>query len=728
MSIAVPIESADMEDRRCIGGKAYALWRMHHAGFILPKTVFLTTDAYLAFVHAAGLQERIMLELNRKDPDLMRWEEIWDCAARIRHLFLTRPFPRGLKSELLTIIRSSFPDVPVAVRSSAIDEDAEGASFAGIHESHIHLREEAAILNAIRKVWASLWSDGALLYRKESSLDVDRSAMAVVLQETLAGEASGIAFTMDPADDAKGVVEAVHGLNEGLVDGRIPPDRWRCIRSSRKVSEYIAAPRKHWIRPTSMGTGRTLIPEHLKAVTPLKDDQVQNLFELAMTLEDFWGIPQDVEWTLLQGRFYLLQSRPITTSVEADKNDQRGWYLSLHRSFENLLSLRETIEGERLPAMAREAEALSKMDLESLSHSALADEIRRRNNINTRWVDVYWTEFIPFAHGIRLFGQIYNERVKPEDPYEFMQLLGQTPLMSVQRNNSLQELADLVRDDPLLRQAMEERRDTTPNPLFEEKMAVFIDRFGDLSCPVTGGKQCGQGPEALIKIVLELTNHPRQRISAPMDNSESLRQRFLDAFDPMERPDAEDLLDLARASYRIRDDDNMIIGRIEAQLISAVNEARKRLMAGAESQDLKDIAHGIQFGGISSASGELEPTGKYSTRARQLVGQPAGPGIVRARARVVADPTEIADFRSGEIIVVDAVDPNMTYIVPLAAGIVERRGGMLIHGAIIAREYGLPCVTGIPEATTRIRTGDVITVDGFLGMVTLSGTGTVETD
>ena len=71
----------------------------------------------------------------------------------------------------------------------------------------------------------------------------------------------------------------------------------------------------------------------------------------------------------------------------------------------------------------------------------------------------------------------------------------------------------------------------------------------------------------------------------------------------------------------------------------------------------------------------------------------------------------------------DAVDPNITFVVPLAAAVVERRGGMLIHGAIIAREYGLPCITGIPDATTLIKTGDEITVDGYLGIATLGGTG-----
>jgi pyruvate,water dikinase len=85
----------------------------------------------------------------------------------------------------------------------------------------------------------------------------------------------------------------------------------------------------------------------------------------------------------------------------------------------------------------------------------------------------------------------------------------------------------------------------------------------------------------------------------------------------------------------------------------------------------------------------------------------------------VENERELFAFKAGEILICDAIDPNMTFVVPLASGIVERRGGMLIHGAIIAREYGLPCVTGIPRATELIHTGDSLVVDGHLGIVTI---------
>ena len=100
--------------------------------------------------------------------------------------------------------------------------------------------------------------------------------------------------------------------------------------------------------------------------------------------------------------------------------------------------------------------------------------------------------------------------------------------------------------------------------------------------------------------------------------------------------------------------------------------------------------------------------------------------MARGRARVIRSRQDLFDFAEDEVLVCDAVDPNMTFVVPLATGVVERRGGMLIHGAIIAREYGLPCVTGVADATVLIKTGDQLTIDGYLGIVTVGQTGFTE--
>jgi pyruvate,water dikinase len=197
----------------------------------------------------------------------------------------------------------------------------------------------------------------------------------------------------------------------------------------------------------------------------------------------------------------------------------------------------------------------------------------------------------------------------------------------------------------------------------------------------------------------------------------------LDAFSESRHGESLELLDLARACYRLRDDDNIHLGRIESQSAAAVAEGRRRLdsdgAAGEECEALKAALENLDFGNRMHPASQPAISVGDRVLARQLIGQPAGPGVAKGKARVVRRHADLEDFAHGEILVCDAVDPNMTFVVPLAAAVVERRGGMLIHGAIIAREYGLPCVTGIPDVTSLVQTGDLLTVDGYLGIVTV---------
>ena len=184
---------------------------------------------------------------------------------------------------------------------------------------------------------------------------------------------------------------------------------------------------------------------------------------------------------------------------------------------------------------------------------------------------------------------------------------------------------------------------------------------------------------------------------------------------------------MGRASYRLRDDDNILLGRIEEQYFLALQEGRNRLIArlnlGAyrlnENDVIKSLTDSSYTPIVPEDEDETTEDKDKSVKPRQLLGQPAGPGIGRGNARVINSTGDLAKFQKGEVLVCDAVDPNMTFIIPLAAGVVERRGGMLIHGAIIAREYGIACVTGVPDAATLIQTGNEITVDGYLGIVTV---------
>ena len=724
MKLILSAHEIGVSDLPRVGGKALALAALSQAGFRIPDFLCVTTDAYSAFLDGTGLRERILLELHRKDFKEMRWEEIWDCATRIRNLFLRKPLPPDVAAALHAAVAERFQGQTVVVRSSAPDEDTSRASFAGLHESYVNIRGTEAVVEHIRRVWASLWSDAALLYRQELGLDAGRSAMAVVVQELVAGRSSGVCFSQSPTEPSQALVESVYGLNQGLVDGDVEPDRWVIDRENFKIMGHTPARREHRMEPVDGGAELRPLTAEMAALPPLTPGEVLGVFRLALKAETHFRTPQDVEWTLRGGELFLLQSRPVTTRAQASTGDQRAWYLSLHRSFENLKGLRKKIEGEQIPAMIRAAEELAGIDLGRLSDRDLAAEIRRRWEINNTWVNVYWADFIPFAHGVRLFGQVYNDRLKPDDPYEFVSLLTQTDMASLERNRMLEALAEQVHRRPDLADCLRAGDCREKAPEFRRALEGFIERFGDLSCSVTGGTQCEGATLPLVKILLEMAARPQAQVgSGKRADVKELSRRFLDAFPESRRGEALELLDLARASYRLRDDDNIHLGRIESQSAAAVAEGRRRLdsdgAAGEECEALKAALENLDFGNRMQPASQPAISEGDRVQARQLIGQPAGPGLAKGKAWVVRRHADLEDFAYGEILVCDAVDPNMTFVVPLAVAVVERRGGMLIHGAIIAREYGLPCVTGIPDVTTLVQTGDLLRVDGYLGIVTV---------
>ena len=553
------------------------------------------------------------------------------------------------------------------------------------------MRGTAAILDHVRLVWASLWSDRALLYRQELGLSPRESTIAVVVQELVQGRASGVAFSRSPTAADEAVVEAVWGLNQGLVDGTVQPDRWHLDRMSGELRRHLPAERREAVRVEAAGVGLAPLDEARRTRPPLERAEVAGLFEVLQSVAALFGAPQDVEWTLADRGLALLQARPVTT-VEEDGDDKRRWYVSLHRSLGNLEALRQRIEAELLPGMERDAAAMAAVDLAALDDAALVEELRRRRAIRDGWVEAYWRDCIPFAHGMRLFGQIYNDRVGPQDPFEFVELLNDGQLLARSRDAELLQLA----------QELEQGGDAA-------RLEALLQRYG------LGG--LAAAPGALRGLLSRLQE---RSTTARAVDAAGLRTRFLQRFDGEERERMAGLLELARASYRLRDDDNIYLGRVEDQLTAALREARRRRLEVRDAE-LHALLQQLEDPSLESSATPAADAAasRFSARARQLVGQPASPGLAVGPAQVIRGPQDLLEFREGHVLVCDAIDPTMTFVAPLAAGIVERRGGMLIHGAIIAREYGIPAVTGVPDATEWIRDGDPITVDGHLGIVTL---------
>ncbi len=210
---------------------------------------------------------------------------------------------------------------PVAVRSSATAEDGAVVSFAGQQETFLGVQGEQEVVVAVGRCWASLDTERAVAYRKHQGVDEDGLAMAVVVQRLVPAEVAGVLFTRDPLD-AEGrrmLVEASWGLGESVVSGRVTPDRFHIDRDTGAVCE------RHIGAKTTQTTaaGVQPVPAEMQNRPCLDDAQLAQLAELGRRVEQFYGGPRDLEWAWADGRFWLLQARPITTAGAAEREQVR---------------------------------------------------------------------------------------------------------------------------------------------------------------------------------------------------------------------------------------------------------------------------------------------------------------------------------------------------------------------------------------------------------------------
>jgi pyruvate,water dikinase len=736
--LLIPLDAPEQPDERLVGGKTAKLARLARAGFRVPRGFCLTIRAYETFVENAEIASVIRMELGRKSMDHMRWEEIWDAALRIRSTFLAQPLSPVLRQALADGLAGLEPSAPLAVRSSAIGEDSAGRSFAGLHESIIGVREEGELEDAVRIVWASLWSDAALLYRRELGLDPASSRMAVLVQEMVDEDRSGVAFARDPRDMSRdrAIIESVPGACSLLVDGVIDPDRWEVSRQTREVITWLPGQRD----------GET------DAAPLLEPRDLEEILETVLAVEQLFRWAPDMEWTGRSGELTVLQARPITTEVP-DEDDKRNWYMTLRPGDARLRELRDRVANHLIPALESECRALAAERLDDLDDSRLADALVRRREALASWKKIYWDEFIPFAHGVRRLATYYNDAVRPDDPYEFIGILRHQPLLAAERNQAIGKLAEKLASDEALRaaveqlleehagslswpQAQEELRGSSRSA--EEFVLAFEDlneRFLDISYDE---ERLSDQPGPLLRNILELARRPKIPAAKEPDAGvpgSALKERLLDAVGPDRRDEAIEIIETGLISWKLRDDDNLLIAQLESQLLRALEEVESRLRArgllagtgraGAGQVEalvavLRDPTSGPLI--LEATLEQSEPKRSVSPPGetpRQLIGQPASPGISTGRARCVRGKEDLGSFRQGEVLVCDAIQPTMTHLVPLASAIVERRGGMLIHGAIIARELGIPCVNGVRDAADLLQNGDFVTVDGHLGIVTV---------
>jgi pyruvate,water dikinase len=727
------------------------------------------------------------------------------------------PIPDDLAAAVAARVEEG---VAYAVRSSATAEDLPSASFAGQHDTFLDIVGAEAVLEHVRRCWASLFTERAVAYRRRNGIDHRVVDMAVVVQRMVHARASGVLFTADPVTSHRGVttVEATPGLGEALVSGRVNAEA-HTVRDGAVVSTVE--------RPL------------------LTADEVLRLDGLGRRIEAHFGHPQDIEWCLDDdGRVWIVQSRPITTVFPVPANDDGGnhvyvsvghqqmmtdplkplglsfWQLTTPRPMAEAggrlfvdvtrvlatptgragligaLGRSDPLIGDALrtiadrpgflpsvpdepwappgggaqepiatdPAIvtdliARSEAAIAAVEREiaGLSGAALLDFIRadlqdlRRVMFDPRsmrvvmagmeatwWLNDHLHEWLGERNAA--------DRLTQSVPHNVTSEMGL----------ALLDVADVVRRHPDVVAFLEnaDSLDDLPSvdggPETRDAIRSFLDRYGmrcvgeiDITRP-----RWSERPTALVPLILSNVRgfEPGARARLFAQGLRDAREAERDLLARLRsQPDGErkaretkEMIDRVRAfiGYReypkyhmvslysvykralLREHGEDIFYLTFDELYDVVRTGRVDGRLVRERREAHASYAALTPPRVFTSDGEVV-TGSYRREGLPpgtLVGLAVSAGTVEGRARVIADLAD-ADLEPGDILVTAFTDPSWTPAFVSIAGLVTEVGGLMTHGAVIAREYGLPAVVGVERATTLIRDGQRIRVDGTDGSV-----------
>ncbi len=342
-------EEVQKDDVGLVGGKGANLGEMTNAQLPIPYGFVVTSNAYFWFIDEAGIQPKIkefLSILNYDDPN-----ELKQVSDHIQELILKSPIPKKLVDGIIAyynhlnikedeylrrrrsligraarVLKNAYTSPLVAVRSSATAEDLPGASFAGQQETYLNVKGESALIRKVQECWASLFTPRAIYYRHEQKFDHFKVGLAAVVQRMVQSQKSGIAFSIDPVTNEKNkiVIEAIDGLGEYIVQGKVTPDHYEVDKNSfvilKKEVKYQNA---KFVRSGS-GNREVKLNKSDGSHQKLTDEQIISVAILVKDIEKHYFFPQDIEWAIENNTVFIVQSRPITTMGSADAKGKKG--------------------------------------------------------------------------------------------------------------------------------------------------------------------------------------------------------------------------------------------------------------------------------------------------------------------------------------------------------------------------------------------------------------------
>src|SRR5215469_14662320 len=312
--LVIPLRAVGAADRTVAGGKGASLGELQRAGLPVPSGFVVTVPAFWRGMRAAdpgGATAAQIAGLACADP-----AAIERATAAIRARIVAAPLPGDVAAAITAAYEALGADAPVAVRSSAVGEDAAEASFAGLQDTYLWVRGATGLLDHLRRCWASLYNTEAVSYRLRQHMPEHDVAMAVVVQQMVDPRSAGVMFTCSPTTGDRSVIaiEGSWGLGSVLVGGEVTPDSFVVSKVTgeivrRTVSEKV---RLHRQAPEGQGTWSVDVAAGLRSRPCLTDEEIRALARLGSQVERHYGTPQDIEWAIAGEQILLLQSRAET--------------------------------------------------------------------------------------------------------------------------------------------------------------------------------------------------------------------------------------------------------------------------------------------------------------------------------------------------------------------------------------------------------------------------------
>ena len=323
------------KDIAVAGGKGASLAEMFNKNFPVPQAFIITAQAYKKFV--SPIQHEIEKILDNTDID--NTKQLNENTKKIRHLIESQEMPKEMQDEILeayeilgteksakkemwesknalNILKRMKEPVFVAVRSSATTEDLAGASFAGQQESFLSIKGNTELIENIKKCFSSLYTARATYYREKKGFG-HKSLLAVIIQKMINSDKSGVIFTSNPMKMTNDIIiEAVFGLGEGIVSGKINPDQYEISREIEIINKKIADKKKAIVRTSSGEIEEVRLTEERSQSQVLTDSEIKRLADISLQIEKHYKKPQDIEFAIEVREIYIVQSRPITTEAK----------------------------------------------------------------------------------------------------------------------------------------------------------------------------------------------------------------------------------------------------------------------------------------------------------------------------------------------------------------------------------------------------------------------------